>query len=272
MDDEDYARELFAILTRPPDPGLEPGRLGDDFIDRHDGFGTGLRVTSVDVVPGEHGAQLEVGFVLDLAALGLDHLDDVPARGSLRLPLDEEWRRASGLSEPEDYAPRVASTLMRNIHRHVDAHVPARRDPVRLPARDIQRAWLLQVLGRQGVVEEVEPDRYVVHAGDGREDLVARITADEWEQVLQRHGAPREASFDHYEELVASRGRGENVLVCWEGELVTSIREELPPVTDPRPPLREIRRRLAHARASGSDYGWFAYAPGTEPPTDDPRA
>ena len=63
MDDEDYARQLHAILAAPPDPEVPPGHLGDDWIDRSDGFGTDVRVTAIAVVPGDHGNQLDITFV-----------------------------------------------------------------------------------------------------------------------------------------------------------------------------------------------------------------
>ena len=42
MEDEEYARELFAILTRPlhPDDPVDAYGTGPDGIDRYDGFGT----------------------------------------------------------------------------------------------------------------------------------------------------------------------------------------------------------------------------------------
>lgn len=141
MEDGAYARELLRILTRPVDPDLLPGHLDADWIDRHDGFGTDLRVTSIDVVPGEHGAQIDIGFVLDLPAGS-----DLPDRGSLLLPVDREWREVSGFDEPQDYAPRVASQLMRNIGALHSRLRPAHLHDV--PSRDEQHALLLHVLSR----------------------------------------------------------------------------------------------------------------------------
>ncbi|CAB4961387.1 unannotated protein [freshwater metagenome] len=66
MDDVDYARQLYEILTAPPGPEISTGSLGDDWIDRCDGFGTDVKVRSIVVVPGDHGSQIEVAFVLDL--------------------------------------------------------------------------------------------------------------------------------------------------------------------------------------------------------------
>lgn len=90
---------------------------------------------------------------------------------------------------------------------------------------------------------------------------VVLLSADQWEQALGRHGIPEDGAFNHYEELLASRGRGERFLVFWDGDLVTSTREELPPASTPRPPLRETKRRIAEAEAGGATYGWFAHRP-----------
>ncbi|RYB94884.1 hypothetical protein EUA93_11305 [Nocardioides oleivorans] len=261
MEDEDYARGLFRILGAQPDPDLEPGRLGDDWIDRSDGFGTEVQVTSVEVVPGPYGAQLEVGFRLEVPP-GLD----VPEGGSVRFPLDEEWRVLCGFAEPEDYAPRIASRLVRAARDHVVAHIEPPRPGYEPPASDKQRAILLHVLGRVGTVEELGTDRFVVRRGaDGHveheREVTVILTPEQWEQVLRRHGPVRHGGFDHYEETFASAPEEERFWVFWEGDLVSSTREELPPATTPWPPLREVRQRLAEARASGTTYGWFAYEP-----------
>lgn len=261
MDDEEYARELFRILTAPPEPDLEPGHLGDDWIDRQDGFGTEVRVTSVDVVPGPYGAQVDVGFVLEVPP-GYD----VPAQGHVLLPLDEEWRVLSGLTAPEDYAPRIASRVGRAAREHVVAHTEAPRSDYEPPARDTQRAILLHVLGQVGTVEEQGPGRFVVRReADGDHDdgwdVTVVVTPEQWEHVLRRHGPVRHGGLDHYEEVFASAPEEERFWVFWEGDLTSSTREELPPVKAPRPPLRELRRRIAQARASGAAYGWFAYDP-----------
>jgi hypothetical protein len=197
MDDEEYARELFEILTRTADPDLAPHRLGPDWIDRSGGFGTDLRVTSIDVVPGEHGSQIDVGFALDLPAEF-----DLPEAASLLLPFDQEWREISGFDHPEDYAPRVAMLLMRNIYKLQ----PRRPSAVARPPREEQHALLLRVLRRHGDVEQQAPDRYVVTGGG--KTLTVLLTADQWEAVLRDEGLPHDA-IDHYEELLASRGRGE---------------------------------------------------------------
>lgn len=255
MEDETYARELFAILTGPPDPGVPPGGLEPDWIDRGSGFGTEVRVSSVDVVPGPYGAQIEVGFVLDVP-----EGRDVPPEGSFLLPVDREWRELSGFSEPEDYAPRVASAVEQKAREHVNAHSTGRArghdDP---PARDAQHAMLLGMLGRYGEVEEERAGRYVVRRA-GADDVVVVLSAAEWEQVLRREGMPHD-HFDSYEEHVASTPREERYWVFWDGRLTSSVREELPPVKRAQEPMRVIKQRLAEARASGKDFGWFAYTP-----------
>lgn len=255
MDDVDYARQVYEILTAPPDPEILPGHLGDDWIDRSDGFGTDVKVTAITVVPGDHGNQLDIAFVLDLP-------DDVvvPREGSLLLPLDAEWREVSGYTEPEDYAPHIAARLVRHIHEHVRAHQPSRDNDRDLPARAEQHAMLLEVLGREGEVEQQAPNRYVVRR-EGRIDLTVLLTADQWEQVIRRHGLRRVWLLEHFDELFASTPREECFLVFWDGHATTSTREELPPAKKPFPSLRETRRRLAEARASGRDFGWFAYTP-----------
>lgn len=257
MDDVACARQVYEILTAPPDPDIAPGHLGDDWIDRSDGFGTEVKVTAVAVVPGSHGNQLDISFVLDLP-------DDVvvPREGSLLLPFDAEWRDVSGYTEPEDYAPHLARRLVRNIREHVRAHEPCQHDDRDLPARAEQHAMLLEVLGREGQVEQQAPNRYVVRRGEG-DDLTVLVTPGQWEQVIRRHGLRRASLLEHIDELLASTPREERFLVYWEGDVTTSTREKLPPAKRPFPPLRETRRRLAQARASGRDFGWFASTPGS---------
>lgn len=257
MDDVEYARQVYGILTAPPDPEVPPGHLGDDWIDRSDGFGTDVRVTAIAVVPGDHGNQLDIAFALDLP-------DDVvaPREGSLLLPLDAEWREVSGYAEPEDYAHRIAARLVRHIGEHVRAHEPSREDDRDLPSRAEQHAMLLEVLAHEGRVEQQAPTRYVVRR-EGREDLTVLVTPDQWEEVIRRHGLRRAWLLEHFDELFASTPPEERFLVFWEGDVTTSTREKWPPAKRPFPPLREVRRRLSEARASGRAYGWFAHTPGS---------
>jgi hypothetical protein len=251
MDDAEYARQLFEILTRPPDPDLAPGRLGQDRIERHDGFGSDLRVTSIDVVPGEHGNQIDIGFVLDMP-----ELVDIPARGSRLLPLDPEWRELSGYEDPADYAPFIALRLMSEVHRHISVH-QGRRDPYpNLPDRDAQWALLLEHLGHEGTVVDAAPGRVLVRTR-GQEDLTVLMTPEQWEQEMRRHGTGQGLS-DFFTDLLGPRRRDEGFLVVWEGELTRSTREKLPPVRGGVAEQRELMRRIAEMRAANPDakIGW----------------
>jgi hypothetical protein len=106
---------------------------------------------------------------------------------------------------------------------------------------------------------------------------VVLVTNDQWERVVRRHGPRRAWLLEHFDELLASTPREERFLVFWDGDVTTSTREKLPPAKKPLPPLREIRRQISEARASGRDVGWFAYSPGTravrfpaaDPPVDE---
>jgi len=187
---------------------------------------------------------------------------NVPREGSLLLPLDAEWRELSGYTEPEDYAPRIASRLVRCIRDHVRAHEPSRDDDRDPPSDSEQQAMLLEVLGREGQVEEQAANRYVV-LRQQREDLIVVLTLDQWKRVIHRHGLRRASLLEHFDELFASTPPEERFLVFWDGDVTTSTRQKLPPAKKPLPPLREIRRQLSEARESGRDFGWFAYTPGS---------
>ncbi len=258
MDDVDYARELYAILTATPDPEVPVGRLGDDGIDRGDGFGTEVRVTGIEVVPGDHGNQLDIAFVLDVP----DDVD-VPSEGSLRLPLDAEWREISGYAEPEDYAPRVAARLVHNVHDHVRSHQASRDDDRVMPSRAEQHALLMEVLGGQGHVEEQAADRYLVRRPRWRHDLTVLLTADQWERVLRKHGARRAWLLEHFDELFASTPGEECFLVFWEGDATTSTWARLPPAKRPFPPC-------ARCGSSGRRLGGATAPSGGTPTPPDP--
>lgn len=259
IDDEEYARRLFDILTRPldPDEPVDAYGTGADRIERYDGFGTDVRVTSVDVVPGPYGSQLDIGFVLDVPS-GMD----VPAEGSVLLPLDAEWRSAQGYEEPSSYAPWAASALMRSAGRHIDAH---RQQPERdadLPDRETQRALLIEVLQQEGQFEERAPGRFVARRSSADPARTVLVTPDQWEEVVRKHGTRRSWLLEHFSELLASGHRDERFLVFWEGDLVRSTREELPPVNGS---LRELMAMQA-AGPPPAGAAWYAHAPDT---TDD---
>lgn len=258
MDDEQYARHVFAILTRPldPDEPVDAYGTGADRIERYDGFGTDVRVTSVDVVPGPYGSQLDIGFVLDRDKLP----EDVPAEGSLLLPLAAEWRAAQGYDEPSAYAPWAASALMRSAGRHIDAHRPKPEHDADLPDRDTQRALLHEVLQLEGEFEELAPGRFVVRRSPARPDRTFLVTPDQWEEVLRKHGIRRSRVLEHFSELLASGHPDELFLVFWEGDLVRSTREELPPVNGS---LRQLMAMQASGTHPDPNAGWYASRPGS---------
>lgn len=253
MDDEDYAQELFAILTRPldPDEPRDAYGTGADGIDRHGGFGTEVVVTSVAAVPGPYGSRLEVGFRLEVPAG-----EDVPAEGVFHLPLAREWREASGYGAPATYAPDVARGTERAVREHISSHGAV--EPTAVPDRDVQRALLHKALGSFYDVEVVAPDRIELRRA-GQVEWTVLVTPDQWEQVVRRHGRRPDWLQEHFSELLASGSRDDSYLVFWEGDLVKSVRAELPPVSG-------STRNLNAARARGPipGAGWFAYRPGTD--------
>ena len=91
MEDEAYARRLFAILTNPHPTGVDPADpygQADDRFDRYDGFGRDIWVESVAVAKGEHGSELLITF--GLAVSSDPELLGVQQRGALRLAFDAE--------------------------------------------------------------------------------------------------------------------------------------------------------------------------------------
>lgn len=248
MGDEEYVRELFAILTNPSPTRIDPANprsVFADRIDREGAFGREVRVTSATVVPGEHGAQVEVGFVLELP--DDPDLEGVPAEGSIRLPVAAEWRAASNYGEPTDYAWLVAHKVEMAIHGHVRAHQPPRPARPDLPGRDDQWAELLEHLGHEGTVEETSPGRIEVTL-DGDEVLTVLVTPEQWEQVLLENWTLH----DYFIDLLGPRKRDEQFIVFWEGDLERSVREDLPPVRPWRP--------MPFVPGGG----WYAYPPDTE--------
>jgi hypothetical protein len=210
------------------------------------GFGRDVRVTSATVVPGEHGAQVEIGYDLDLP--DAPELEGVPPEGSFRLPVAAEWRTASHYDDPADYAPLVAHQVVMQIHRHVRAHRQPQPPRPDLPDRDAQWQMLLDGLGTEGAVREISPGRIEVtlDADETEEEIVTvLVTPEQWEQILLRHWN----LLDYFGELLGPRESDERFLVFWDGNLERSIREDLPPVRPWRP-----------MRVSPGG-GWFAYSP-----------
>ncbi|WP_457206666.1 hypothetical protein [Nocardioides sp. P5_C9_2] len=240
MDDAAYVRELFAILTNPSPTGIDPADpygQADDGIDRYDGFGRDVRVTSARVVAGEHAPMMELGFVLDLPAA--PDLDGVPAEGSFLLPVDAEWRRLSGYDDPADHAPEVARRVQRAAARHVQRHRFGAQtlSTAALPDRSRQWQMLLDGLAKEGQVREPAPGRFelALRGQDDRSPVVTVVvTPDQWGRVVLRHGvhlAPGDFFMEKFGPLDPLR---QAFVVFWEDDLVASSREELPPVDPPR--------------------------------------
>lgn len=266
MDDQSYARRLFAILANPHPTGVDPedpyGQT-DDGIDRHDGFGRDVWVESVKVVDGEHGAELEVEF--GLAPASSPELGEVPPRGTLRLPMDTEWRQLSGYTDPAAYAPAVAHAVEMSAWQHVARHLRAQgseRERPALPAREAQWQLLLDALGSEGATREIAPGRIEVRGTNGGVVTVL-ISPDQWEHVLLEEAW---SEVDLYVDgLLGPRQDDETFVVFYNGRLHRSTREELPPV---RGTAEERKVAEAHAAHPNAVLAWRADAPSDQ--GDDP--
>jgi hypothetical protein len=279
MEDEAYARELFAILTNPSPTGIDPddpyGRA-DDGLDRHDGFGRDVWVESVDVTDGEHGAEIVVRFGL---AVPPDPIwQGMSNRGSVHLPFDKRWRRLSGYEVPAAYAPTIAQKVELAAYEMVERHRSGAHGRGQmagtssvLSSRDEQWRLLLEALSVEGTVRELGPGRVELDMHDAEDqpsgDLVTVVVSPEqWEHVLAERAG---GDVDLYvAELLGPRDDDERFVVCYDGDLARSTREELPPVRG-----RARERKLAQARTKHPDSqgGWFAVTgPGDEPtPSND---
>lgn len=263
MEDEPYARRLFAILTNPHPTGIDPADpygQADDGIDRYDGFGRDVRVESVAVAEGEHGSELLVEFGLAVPS-GPDLLG-FQQRGTLRLAFDAEWRELSGYEDPAAYAPVVArevwSAAGRQVERHRRGHAELREGDERrlaMPRPDAQWQILLAALSDEGAVREVAPGRIEVHGPEGAVVTVV-VTPHQWEQVLADHvGGDVDL---YFADLLGPRQDDETFLVFYNGDLFRSTREKLPPVRG-----RALDREIAQAQAADgvAQVGWHAHPP-----------
>jgi hypothetical protein len=197
-------------------------------------------------------------------AVPADETERIPSRVVARMPFEREWRRLSGYESPTDYAPYVAREAESAATSHVERHrVAASASPAiesargRLPARDVQWGLLLSALATEGgPAVEVSPGRIEVRLADCDDSTDADspgvtviVSPDEWADVLAAHG------WRHVEmyvaELLGPRDPDEHFVVFYRGDLVRSIREELPPVRG-----RARAGRLGEERPGG----WFAVA------------
>ena len=259
VDDEEYAAAMLAILANPSPTGIDPDDpygQADDGIDRNDGFGRDVWVESVQLTHGDHGAELDVGFRLDLPEELA--VDGMPSRGSVRVPVDQEWRELSGYQEPRSYAPAVARKVEWAAHGMVERHRSRMRagpTPTPTPAEQ-GTLWprLLAGLSEHGNPVEVAPGR--VELGSSTGAITFLVSPDAWEQVVAVHaGNDIELYLD---ELLAPRQEDEVFVVFYEGDLARSTRANLPPVRG-----QAQARRLAEHRAAnpGATYGWSANTP-----------
>ncbi len=191
MDDEADAQTLFAILTNPNPTGVDPEDpygLADDGIDRYDGFGRDVWVKALQVVYGEHGAELLVEFGLKVPSDS--QWWDVPPDGSLRVPFDAEWRELSGYSDPAAFAPVVAQRVLIAAHLHVERHrqrpgelVGTDGGRAALPGRDAPWQMLLDGVRGEGDVRQVAPGRIELQIA-GETVIALVVSPSQWEQVL----------------------------------------------------------------------------------------
>jgi hypothetical protein len=61
------------------------------------------------------------------------------------------------------------------------------------------------------------------------------VTPDQWERVIHRHGLQSAWLIEHFDELFASTPPKERFLVFWDGDVMISTREKLPPAKKPFP-------------------------------------
>jgi len=270
MEDEAYARRLFAILTNPHPTGIDPADpygQADDGIDRYDGFGRDVWVESVAVAvaEGEHGSELLITF--GLAVPSDPELLGVQQRGALRLAFDAEWRELSGYDDPAAYAPVVANDIWSAAGRLVERH---RKGPAGLREGDERRLamprpeaqWqiLRAALRKEGAVREVAPGRVEVLGPEGRVVVTVVVTPGQWEQVMADHvGGDVDL---YFADLLGPRQEDETFLVFYNGDLFRSTREKLPPVRG-----RALEREIAEVQAEHGvgQLEWHAYPPN---PTD----
>jgi hypothetical protein len=266
-EDDAFVAGLLAILTNPEPTDIatdDPYRQAEDGIDRYNGFGTDVWVESLRVVEGEYGAELEVTIGL---AVPSGERSQIPSRAVSRVLFERRWRELSGYGSPAEYAPYVARQVESAASSHIRDHrarAPASpgRGPTRrpVPARDVQWRLLLDGLAAEaGPAVEVAPGRIEVRIAD-RDDradadsevVTVIVTPDQWEDVLAAHGSRNVGMY--VAERLGPRDSDEHFVVYYGGDLVRSIREELPPVRG------TARARRFAAEGAG---GWYAVAPRT---------
>ena len=234
MDDEAYLQRLFEILSNRDPAGIDPGDpygQADDGIDRYDGFGRDVWVESLKLVGSPDGPEADIEF--GLAVPQQAQLQGLPHRGTVRVPVEAEWRQLSGYADPAAYAPVVARAVERAARKHVErhladnSHLARERHRAVLPSREEQWRLLLDALGAEGTVIEVAPGRIEFQGSDGPAVTIL-VSAEQWERVLRDHAW---GDVELYvAELLGPRQEDELFVVFYGGELWRSTREKLPPV------------------------------------------
>ena len=239
LDDHSYVDRLRAIFAAN-DPA--------DGIDREDGFGTEVRVADLRQVPGEHGAELEVEYELDVPPR---LRPEVSSRGSTRVEFGEEWRRLSGFEDPADYAPTIAKHVWfaagRQVQQGRDEPSPSRDEvDATVPGKDVLFERLLTELTESGEVELVEPGaiRIDEHLG-GAQPVEIRVTPSQWREYVVgcEMNAWTDSGVDAWDpgdgfgmallfldEMIGSRYEDEHFVVFYRDDFERSVRSELPPV------------------------------------------
>lgn len=229
MSEDEYVTELRSMLL-----ALNPV-----------GTGSGARVGAVRIVHDSGFDELEIEFsaVID----GHDR-----GSGRTRVDIDREWCELSGYDDPGAYVRVVVRALERAVHQVTRGWT----DPV----LDPDAAWddLLRNLAYHGTVHEVAAGRIEVTDEDG-DVLTVVVTREQWAEVWAHE------SDDFFHDLLGPRHRDETFVVFHRGDLVASVREQLPPVESLE--FRKLHERMLRSREEAvaddpnAKFGWYAVRP-----------
>lgn len=245
MSDDDFIRQLQAIFDAD-DPA--------DGIDRHDGFGSYVRITGLRRVDDGDFAELEVTYESTVPLRWRWRFRGLPPIGTTRVLFDRDWREQSGFATPQRFAPRVAhETLMAATDsaqeyrdRKRSSVTPAEVD-ADVPGADELWADLVAALRRdntsaqevsEGVIEVVESygDHATFHLhvtpAQWRSHVVACEAGTRNDRGVDAASAGQGAAWAYgdLDETIASRFATETHVVYFKDEFIASIRPELPPV------------------------------------------
>jgi len=209
------------------------------------GTGSGARVGAMRIVRDSGFDELEIAF--DAVREG----EDVGS-GTVRVDIDRDWRELSGYDDPGSYLSEVVRALERAAHQVTRGWT----DPV----LDPDDAWadLRRNLGYHGTVREIDDGRLEVTSSNGDVFTVV-VTREQWAEVWAHE------TDDFFHDLLGPRHRDEVYVVFHRGDLVASVREQLPPVASLE--FRELHERMLRlrdetlARDPNADFGWYAVRP-----------